>query len=325
MEEKELETQNQNETETKEQEIPQYKSPKEWFKSGFLGILLGLAIIIPGISGAAIAMMFKLYEKMILAISNIVKKFKYSFLFLLPLAVGAIAGFLLGFFLIQKILDIAMLECVCLFAGLMLGSFPTLTDEVKQEKFKKRYIIAIILGLCVPIGLALLSIFFGSSDTGTFTEFPLYLYFLCIPIGAFLGLSQTVPGISATAFLMTIGMYHKIVNSVHLSYWKTHPQILAIYAILIVSFLLSAFFTSKLINLLLKKYKTPTYYTLIGFCAGTLVTMFINSEIYPYYSQLIVDNYFALHLSLALVLFAVGIVGSYLLYRYQKKKTEQIN
>ena len=305
-----------------EVKIPHYKNAKEWFKSALLGIFLGLAIIIPGISGAAIAMIFKLYEKMILAISNLLKKFKYSFLFLLPLALGAIAGFLLGFFTIQKLLDIAMLESVCLFAGLMLGSFPTLTDEVKEEKFKKRYIVFIAIGVLVPIGLSLLSVFLGNSDGSTFTSFPIYLYFLCIPIGAFLGMSQTVPGISATAFLMTIGMYSKLVNSVHLSYWKANPQILLIYLILIVSFLVSAFFTSKLINYLLKKYKFPTYYTLIGFCAGTLITMFFNSEINAYYKTLPGSEHFGLHIALSVVLLLIGVAISFSLVLYQRKRSK---
>ena len=39
---------------------------KSWFKSSVLGFFIGLAIIVPGISGSTIAILFKLYNKFML-------------------------------------------------------------------------------------------------------------------------------------------------------------------------------------------------------------------------------------------------------------------
>ena len=47
-------------------------------KKGILGLLIGIGIIIPGVSGAAILIMFGYYDKIINAISNINKEFKKS-------------------------------------------------------------------------------------------------------------------------------------------------------------------------------------------------------------------------------------------------------
>ncbi len=301
-----------------------YKNLKDWFKSLLLGILMGLAIIIPGISGGTIAILFKLYDKMLYAISNILKKFKWAVLFLLPLVLGIIAGFAAGFFAIQKLIDIAMLECVCLFAGLMFGSMPTLKDEIKGSKPTPKNIVLLILGICFPLALAITSIFLGNSTSASseFTEFPYYLFLLMIPIGFFMGISQTVPGISATAFLMTIGMYYKFINTVHLHYWQQYPQIFGIYAILFVFFLLGIFLTSKLVTYLLNKYHVPTYYTLIGFLIGSLICMFYNSEINALYSKFLSDSSanFPLHISIAIPLFIIGVVSSYMLVVYQRKQ-----
>ena len=48
------------------------------FKSGLLGFIIGLAVIIPGVSGSTISIIFKLYEKILFAISNFFKKDRKS-------------------------------------------------------------------------------------------------------------------------------------------------------------------------------------------------------------------------------------------------------
>ena len=53
-----------------------YKNGKEVAKSGVLGVFIGLAVIVPGISGSTVAIIFKLYRKLLFAIGSIFKKFK---------------------------------------------------------------------------------------------------------------------------------------------------------------------------------------------------------------------------------------------------------
>ena len=101
-----------------------YGSAREDAKGGVLGAFIGLAIIVPGVSGSAVAIMMKLYEKLLYALGNIFKKFKRCALFLLPIAAGIVVGFALGFFGVKTLLDIMMFAVVALFAGLMAGAFP---------------------------------------------------------------------------------------------------------------------------------------------------------------------------------------------------------
>ena len=56
---------------------------KEFFKSMGIGALIGVAMIIPGVSGGTIAVLLKIYDKLINAISGLRKDFKNSFFFLL--------------------------------------------------------------------------------------------------------------------------------------------------------------------------------------------------------------------------------------------------
>ena len=104
---------------------------KTWCKSALLGFFIGLAVIVPGISGSTVAIIFKLYDQFLYALGNLFKKFKQCFLFLLPIGIGIVIGVLLGFISVKKLLDIIPFAVVCLFAGLMCGAFPAVKDELK--------------------------------------------------------------------------------------------------------------------------------------------------------------------------------------------------
>ena len=60
----------------------EYKSKSEVFKGGILGLIIGLAIIVPGVSGSAVSIIFGMYEKLLYSISNLFKSFKSCFKFL---------------------------------------------------------------------------------------------------------------------------------------------------------------------------------------------------------------------------------------------------
>ena len=78
---------------------------KTWSKSALLGFIIGLAVIIPGISGSTVAIIFKMYDQFLYAIGNIFKKFKACFIFLLPIGLGIILGVLAGFLGVKQITE----------------------------------------------------------------------------------------------------------------------------------------------------------------------------------------------------------------------------
>ena len=82
-----------------------YKNFKEILVSIIVGFSIGLSVIVPGISGSSIAIIMKVYDKMMYAFSNIFKKFKICFLFLIPIGIGVAVGFILGFVLVKILLN----------------------------------------------------------------------------------------------------------------------------------------------------------------------------------------------------------------------------
>ena len=69
------------------------KSFKEFLLSCFKGMAIGVSMIIPGVSGGTIAVLLKIYDKLLEAIAGIFKHFKESIITLIPLAIGAVIGF----------------------------------------------------------------------------------------------------------------------------------------------------------------------------------------------------------------------------------------
>ena len=300
---------------------------KTWGKSALLGFFIGLAVIVPGISGSTVAIIFKLYDQFLYALGNLFKKFKECFVFLLPIGIGLILGVLLGFFTVQKVLDVLPFAVICLFAGLMSGSFPAVKDELKGAEKTKSRILLFIIGVCIPVSLGCASALVGSGSGDVFESVQVGQVLLALFAGAVVGITQIVPGLSASAFLMTIGWFSSLTASVSLSYWKTNPQIFFVYVALGIGFLVGLFGFSKVLNRLFVSARHTAYSMIVGLSLGSILSMFCNDDIvrkvYVVWANTGVQ---VGELLFGLALFAVGFVGAYMLVRYQRKKDgENVN
>ena len=296
-----------------------YGSAREAAKGGVLGAFIGLAIIVPGVSGSAVAIMMKLYEKLLYALGNIFKKFKRCALFLLPIAAGIVVGFALGFFGVKTLLDIMMFAVVALFAGLMAGAFPAVADEIKGEKHTPLRIALFAAGIAVPVAFSLIAVFAGGG-TRSLEEPKAYEYIIYLALGFAVALTQLLPGLSATALLMSTGHYVPLMNSVSISYWQSNPEIFAIYACLIAGFIAGLLCFAKLMSLLLKRCRAATFHAVAGLALGSIITMFFNPEVYAEYQSWADGARFSVDLVLGAILFAAGVVVAYLFVRVQRKK-----
>ena len=128
-----------------------YENRRQVAKGGILGFFIGLAVIVPGVSGSAVAIIFKLYEKLLYALGSFFRKFKTCLLFLLPIAIGLVVGFVLGFFGVRELLHLLPFAAVALFAGLMTGAYPAVTDQLKGARPQKAHIVLFLVGFVVPI------------------------------------------------------------------------------------------------------------------------------------------------------------------------------
>ena len=297
---------------------------KTWCKSALLGFFIGLAVIVPGISGSTVAIIFKLYDQFLYALGNLFKKFKQCFLFLLPIGIGIVIGVLLGFIAVKQLLEILPFAIVCLFAGLMSGAFPAVKDELKGAQRNAKRVALFCLGLLVPVALGCFSAVstLGATETvvDKFADVQWWHVLLALVFGAVVGITQIVPGLSASAFLMSVGWFGSIMQSVSMTYWKSNPQVFLVYAGLVVGFVVGLLGFSKLLTYVFAKARHTAYSMIVGLSLGSILSMFCNGDIVETYLSWSQNGASVLDIVLGVVLFALGAVGAYLLVRYQRKK-----
>lgn len=287
-------------------------------KSFILGIFIGIAVIIPGFSGAQLAIIFKLYDKIIQALDKLFTK--KSIVFLIPIVVGAVLGFLLGLFTVQFLLELSVFCVVAAFAGLMLGGLPSTIDEVRGKPFKSIYLLNLIIGLIIPFGISVTAIMSDFNLSSLIETLPWYMYLIAIGIGFLIALTQLIPGLSATALLMSFGLYDALLSSISITTWKENPMILVLYVTFVVGALIGVLSISKIINRQLEKHKTGFYYLIIGLCISSILSMFYNPEVIDVYNN--IDTRFYIELIIGIVLFVLFAIFVYFSYRYINKKEE---
>lgn len=252
-----------------------YKSIKDVLLSLLLGFFIGLSIIVPGISGSTIAIIMKIYDKLMYAFSNIFKKFKSCFIFLIPIGIGIVIGFGIGFILVKLLLEKFPFPTICLFVGLMAGTYPIVHKEIKGETKDIKRISLFISGFILPILIAVISIF--TSGNRGLDNLQIYNYIIFLLIGILIALTQLVPGLSATALLMMFGYYTTIMESVSLDV-LTNFDILMVYIMLVLGFVIGILLFSKIIDKALTNYKKQFFFIICGLSLGSIISIFLGHD-----------------------------------------------
>ena len=127
----------------------------KWLLDVLRGAVIGLANVIPGVSGGTMMVSMGIYDKLIYSINNLFKKFKECFRILLPYLVGMVLAIVLGSFALKAAFRDYPLPTNALFIGLILGSLPIILKEIKGEKIGWQGILAFLLLFGLVVGLKL--------------------------------------------------------------------------------------------------------------------------------------------------------------------------
>ena len=296
-----------------------YKSIKEILISIFVGFSIGFSVIVPGISGSTIAIVMKVYDKMMYAFSNLFKRFKLCVLFLIPIGIGVIAGFGIGFVLVSVLLDNIPFITICFFVGLMAGTYPILLKEIKGEKRTMNRRILFIVGVLIPLLITLVSMYIGGENSFDSIGFGHYALFLVL--GILISLTQIVPGLSATVLLMIFGYYAALIGGVG-SELFSNVKLLMIYVTLVIGFIIGLLLFSKLINRLLEKQKIPFFFTICGLSFGSMISIFFGKECLGIYGSW-KSGEASFELIVGAIALIVGFAATFLIYLYDKKRSKR--
>lgn len=301
-------------------------SAKSFFAAIILGVFIGLAVIIPGVSGSTMAIIFGLYTGMLYALGNILGDFRRCFAFLLPIGIGAVIGFGAGFLVIQNVFERYVFRIICLFVGLMLGATPALTKEIKGARLTPLRVILFCTGIAIPLIISGVSIALsaGAAETGeAFESIAPSRMIAYLPLGFLVSITQIVPGLSATAILMAFGQFRPLLNSLHKDYILENPTVILLYAALALGFVCGIVCVSRAFSAILKKHKTTAFFAVIGLSFGSICSMFFNTDVYATYTQWASTGIPTSVIIIAPILLALGFILSLLLTRYELKHQEE--
>ena len=237
------------------------------FRLIFKGMIIGLAKIIPGVSGSLLAVSLGIYSLAVEAISHPFRNLKNNIIFLGNVGIGVLFSIVLFSNIVSFFISKYFFLTVLLFVGFIFGTFPELFKETHVET-KKDYIV---IGL-VTILVFLLSNF--RSPDAFFYE-KTFLNNLYV---AFLGFidaaTMVIPGISGTAIFLLLGSYSFILE---LFASMSNFVLISSYVVPFVFFAIGLFvgiiFISKLMNYVLQYKRKTTYLCIFGFALSSVLLL----------------------------------------------------
>ncbi len=222
------------------------------------GYIIGLAKIIPGVSGALLAISLNVYKQSLEAITHFFNKTKDNIKLLLPLGIGIIFAIITGSKAVLYCLDKAYVITMILFIGLILGGIPNIYHKANHSKVG--YIITII-SLLVILSLGLIHQNQPYVIQNTPTDLIIYL-----TSGVIDALGTVIPGVSSTALLMLYGSYNVIMTAISM----VDLFILTYYGI---GMLIGIITISIIMNYLFNHYQEQTYSSILGIVLSSIILL----------------------------------------------------
>lgn len=238
------------------------------------GFVLGIANIIPGVSGGTLAITLGIYEKLIDIISNFKNKIKENIRFVLLIVLGVAIGLLLFSNIISICLDKFPFITILFFIGIIVGGTKVLFNKVKNDIKLSNIIIFLI-----TFSIVMIMTFVSSGERiVTLDSLNILKIIGLFFAGLVAAASMLLPGISGSFVLMLIGYYKPIVNSIKdLTHFNNILHNIIILSFTGIGILFGLVLAAKLINWLLKKYEMPTYFGIIGFVIASIISIFITA------------------------------------------------
>lgn len=289
---------------------------KRFFINLAYGAAIGVGMIIPGVSGGTIAVILKIYDKLIEALGDLKKNFKANIGFIFNILLGAALGFAIMFFPLKFALDRAPFPTCMLFAGLMLGSLPKLFKDGQSYGFLKINILSVIIPFAAVIAISVINIFVSAGNADLSANMPVGGYFAVAGVAMVASCALVIPGVSGSMLLMILGYYKPVLGLISsLSSDFIHSAI--VLMIFAAGLVIGFFSIAKLMKFLLRRFPRGTRWAIIGFVAASVPSILI---VFDYTSQL---N--SIQIAAGCILLALGAVSAYALTAYAEKKSPRNN
>jgi putative membrane protein len=244
------------------------RGPVQWLGIYLRGLVMGIAELVPGVSGGTIAFVTGIYDELVHTLASLKPGS------LLALRRGLVAGSVeiwnghnLSFLLV---LGLGMVTSVVLLAQVLALALETIRPVV-WGFFLGIIVLSIwLLGRELPIGslvrmvpvgiaagfsLLLLDPFGGNES--------LLVFFL---VGAVAVSAWLLPAVSGSFVLLTLGMYEAVIGALAAPHWD-------VLAVFLVGCAVGLLLFSRALSMLLQRWRAPLLSFLTGFMVGASVQL----------------------------------------------------
>lgn len=246
------------------------------------GMVVGIANIIPGVSGGTMMVAMGLYDRLIHAITHLKSEFKESMKLLIPIFAGAGIAIIALSRLFEFLLATWPIPTNFAFCGLIAGSLPFIFEKVKGHKVTVSKIIPFLIFFGVVILMALLGETGGASAD---VSFGLVNVLKLFGVGVIAAATMVVPGVSGSMMLMLLGYYDTILKAINdfvdalvkfdMAGLATGVGILAPFGIGVV---IGIFLIAKLIEFIFSKAEIHAYYGIIGLILASPIAILMKTN-----------------------------------------------
>lgn len=256
----------------------------EFFKNILKGMVIGLANIIPGVSGGTMMVSMNIYDKLIHCITHLFKELKESIIFLIPIVIGMLVAIVGSSYGIEALFTSFPCQTNLLFIGLIFGGMPVMIKRMKEtgKKISIGNGVIFLVFLAVVIGLALTN---GADNTANLSVSFGGIIILFI-VGVIAAATMVIPGVSGSMVLLLLGYYRPILGAItefiDALRGKNMGSLIHGFGILFpfgLGVLFGIFAIAKLVEVVFEKFPMYAYSAIMGLIVASPVAIILLNPV----------------------------------------------
>lgn len=249
-------------------------NPLKALKDLIIGAVIGVTSMLPGISGATMAVAFGIYERLIRDLADLRTYLRKDFVFIMLLAIGLAAGTVICAKVLDGVLESYPVEALMFFTGLIVAQLIPLYADVRSEAesagYGKNEMASFAFGILIMVFMLILTVIGGRGDVTV--EHDALGIIIMFMIGIVVAVSALLPGLSHSTILLVCGLMTAFLEVIEdLDFVLLAPMALGAVAAVLTF--------SKIIEKALTDHHLTTLLFILGLTVGSIMVIIYNAGV----------------------------------------------
>ena len=253
----------------------------EFIRALLKGVIIGIANVIPGVSGGTMMVSMGIYDTLIGSITGLFRHFGRSVKTLLPYALGMLFGIVALASVLTYLFSNYPLPTSTAFIGLILGGVSPLLKKIDLKKVNGLSMLLFLLFLALIVVMAVMN----PQEKSVSVDFSWLQALVLLVVGVIASATMIVPGVSGSMVLMLLGYYQTVLKAVssfkdgllggNLPLAVQQLEILVPFGI---GVLIGIYAVAKLIEWLIRRFPVYTYSAILGLVVASPVAVLLRCD-----------------------------------------------